>query len=234
MKKYLINLAEASERLETQRAQFGRLGMEFERFEAYRDDAQLLDRFRWWCAVLRPWVKGEIGCARSHVGIYEKLVESGEACSAVFEDDVVLSDAVKTALELAEQKCREDSKAIVLLGDHRKGKRGADVAEGNVELRVEKTEWDDCTDGYVVGREAAAALAKAQRRVRVPADWWAYFRRKGYVRLYRVTPPVCRQDLDRFESSLGKRYVVAEHGAVAWVWWKIRRCIGVAIETMRR
>ena len=234
MRVYLINLAEATERLAAQKAQFGRLGMEFERFEACRDDERCLDRFRWWCAVLRPRVKGEIGCARSHVGVYGKLLASGDACAAVFEDDVVLSDATVNALALAEQKCREDPKAVVLLGDHRKGKRGEDVADGNADLRIEPERWNTCAEGYVIGREAAAALVEAQRKIRVPADAWPYFRRKGYVRLSRVTPPVCRQDLDRFESSLGKRYVVADHGLVAWIWWKARRCVGEMIERVRR
>ena len=44
-----------------------------ERFEACRDDERSVDRFRWWCAVLRPRVKGEVGCARSHATIYEKI-----------------------------------------------------------------------------------------------------------------------------------------------------------------
>lgn len=231
MKVYLINLAEAAERLAAQRAQFGRLGLEFERFEACRDDERCLDRFRWWCAVLRPWVKGEIGCARSHAGVYGKLLASGDACAAVFEDDIICSEALPQALAAAARKCLEDPRAVVLTGDHRRCVRGEPIAAGTTEVCIEPTDWDFCTEGYVIGREAAAALARSQRRIRVPADSWGYFSKKGYVRLYRVVPPVCEQDL-RFVSSIGKRYVVAEQGLVERAWWRMRRIVGVALDTI--
>lgn len=229
MVHYLINLDEAKERLKAQKAQFGGLGLTFERFEACRDDERLVDRFRWWCAVLRPRVKGEVGCARSHATIYEKIATGKEPCLAVFEDDIVCSEALPQALAAAERKCEEDPLAVVLLADHRRVKQGERLADKDAQIRIESTDWDFCSEGYVIGRDAAAALARIQHHVRVPADSWGYFRKKGYVRLYRAVPPVCGQDL-RFASSIGKRYVAAEQGLFARAWWGVRRLMGFVID----
>lgn len=229
MKRYLINLAEATDRLETQTAQFGGLGLSFERFEACRDDERMVDRFRWWCAVLRPRVRGEVGCARSHATIYEKIARDKDSCAAVFEDDVICSEALPQALAAAERKCEEDPLAVVLLADHRRVKQGERLADKDAQIRIEPTDWDFCSEGYVIGREAATALARIQRHIRVPADSWGYFRKKGHIRLYRAVPPVCGQDLC-FASSIGKRYVAAEHGIVERVWWRVRRLAGFVID----
>ena len=231
MKLYLINLAEAADRLETQTAQFGGLGLSFERFEACRDDERAVNRFRWWCAVLRPRVRGEVGCARSHAAIYEKIAAGREPCAAVFEDDIICSAALPQALAAAERKCLEDPRAVVLTGDHRRCVRGEPIADGTTEVRIGPTDWDFCTEGYVIGREAAAALAQAQRRICVPADSWGRFHKKGFVRLYRVVPPVCCQD-PQFASSIAKRYVVAEHGVMERAWWRMRRIVGIALDTL--
>lgn len=230
MTNYLVNLSEARDRLEFQKDQFKSLGLCFKRFEACRDDESCVDRFRWWCVTLRPRVRGEVGCARSHATIYRKLVESGEACAAVFEDDIVLSKSMAQALVAAERKCREDPKAVVLFGDHRRFNRGEPVADEGTEIGIEPTDWDHSTEGYAIGREAAAALARAQRQVRAPADAWTYFRRKGLVHLYRATPPVCAQHPNRFGSSIGERYVVAGKPFVERCWWKFRRVIGVVLD----
>ena len=231
VKRYLINLAEATERLRVQIAQFGKLGLSFERFEACRDDAQAVNRFRWWCAVLRPRVRGEVGCARSHAAIYEKIAAGNDPCAAVFEDDIICSEAMPQALAAAERKCLEDPRAVVLTGDHRRHVQGEPIADGTTEVRIRPTDWDFCTEGYVIGREAAAALAQAQRRICVPADSWWRFRKKGYVHLYRVVPPVCCQD-PQFASSIAKRYVASEHGIVERIWWLLRRVVGVLLDAI--
>jgi glycosyl transferase family 25 len=231
MKAYLINLAHETERLETQREQFASRGVEFERVEAKTEGE--LDKFRWWCAVLRPPVKGELGCAASHLECWRRLLESGEACAAVFEDDVILGPAIREALQKAEAWCCEHPRAVVLLSDHReKCCQGGNVASANTnfQLRVEKTEWDECSEGYVIGREAARTLGEKEAKTRVPIDYWGYFAKKGWIELYRAVPASCSQDKARFASSLGERYVVAGKGRRERAWWMIRRAIGKLLD----
>ena len=153
-----------------------------------------------------------------------------ESCAAIFEDDIVVSESLPKALEIAEGKCREDPKAVILLGDHRRFNRGEPVTGADADLRIEPAVWDFAAEGYVLGCEAARALARAQRHIRTPADAWSYFRRKGFVNLYRMTPPVCKQHPDRFGTTIGERYVVAGRPLPERLWWKARRIVGVLID----
>ena len=232
MKNYLINLDRDKERLLMQERQFSRFDMAYERVAAIENAAR--NRFRWWCAVLRPVVKGELGCAASHCECYRRLVESGEPCAAVFEDDVALGDDVKATLGMAEKFCEEKMEAVVLLGDHRKRMSGEKPQVAcNGERRIVKAEWDNGSEGYVIGRVAAATLLSRQSPVRVPADWWRYFAKKGWIELYRSSRPVCWQPEGVFESNIGVRYVVAEDPSVARrMVWRIKRMLGVVIDTL--
>ena len=230
MTAYLINLKDETARLAKVRGQFQRLGLAFERLEAETEGP--LDSFRWWCTTLRPVIHGEVGCACSHLKAYRTMLERGEKCAAVFEDDVVLSPRIRDALTLAEKSCLDDPKRVVLLGFHHRSKRGERTASADATLRIVPEDWDFCTEGYVIGREAAANLLRGQRRIRVTADNWHYFRTKGWITLSRVLPPVCEQDTDLFASALGRRYVAAEHGFAARMWWKFRRAIGTALDRL--
>lgn len=233
MTTYLINLERDVERLAVQREQFGRLGISFERVAALEDAKR--SRFRWWCAVLRPVVKGELGCAASHCECYRLLLEGGDGCAAIFEDDVVLGDRTRAALEEADRFCRENPRAVVLLGNHHESKAG-DLARGNAAdapgVRVVPETWDHCSEGYVIGRDAAATLLRKQSPVRVPVDWWGYFAKKGWIALHRTEPPVCAQQTERFASNIGERYVASEAGFAERIWWKMRRLAGVALDTL--
>lgn len=230
VKNYLINLAEDRARLDYQVGQFRRLGLDFERVEGFRDDRAEFSAFRWWCAVLRPVVKGEIGCALSHRQVYRRMSEHGEACAAVFEDDVVLSPRIAEALPMAEALCRRNPGAVVLLSDHRLGNSRAGLAGGETALSIAEAERDFCMEGYVIGRAAAEALARAQGKIRVPADSWKYFRGKGWVKLFRFEPALCCQANETFGSRIGEYYVVGDKSLPVRCWWKARRAVGVAID----
>jgi len=234
MKAYLINLEKDTNRLAVQRLQFAGLAIGFERVAAF--ETAEVSGFRWWCAVLRPVVKGELGCAASHCECYRRLVSSGEECAAVFEDDAVLSGLAVSALEDAGTFCRRNPRAVVLLGDHRESKDGRMQSDKALpagrSVAIVHTEWDHCSEGYVIGREAAARLLEMQSPVRVPADWWGYFRHKRWIDLYRVVPPVCGQQTSRFGSNVGERYVCEGKGLRERVWWRIRRIVGVALDAV--
>lgn len=232
MTNYLINLAEDRERLVKQTEQFAGLGLRFERIEACRDDDGARDRLRWWCAVLRPAVRGELGCALSHRAAWTRMLERGESCAAVFEDDVRLSSAAVAALNQAEAACRTNPRLVVLLGDHRRDKAGEPLAPANAAFEVVSETWDDCAEGYVIGADAARTLTERQRRIRVPLDFWRYYRCKGWIDLARIVPPACGQDVASFASRLGERYVASEHGLGARLWWGVRRLVGVTLDAL--
>lgn len=228
MKNYLINLDKDAQRLAMQKKQFAEAGMRFERVRACETGEK--DAFRWWCAVLRPTVKGELGCAASHCKCYRRILAEGERAGAIFEDDVVFANGIAEALRIAEEQCLRDPQSVVLLSDHRGGSKAGSMGEG--ERKLLSTDGDDCAEGYVIGREAARILAEKQRRIRVPSDWWRYFVRKGWIRLYRIEPAIVGQRCDSFASNIEERYVAKEHNFANRVWWRIRRAIGVGIDAI--
>ena len=230
MNCYLINLDRATDRLAFQKEQFARFGLKFERVSACVDDPAAVNRFRWWCAVLRPRVRGEVGCVLSHVKAGKLMLERGDPCAAIFEDDVRMSDCIVEALRLAEEVCLSDPKRVVLLGKHHRTKRGEDVAAAGSKLEIVDEDWDFCTEGYVLGWEAAKNLTEHQQRVRTYPDAWGYFQKKGWIRLSRVIPPITCQAVEEYTSSLGSRYVAADHGFIERCWWKARRAVGVLVD----
>jgi len=233
VKIFVINLDRDGERLAVQKEQFARHGISFVRVPALYDAKR--NRFRWWCAVLRPVVKGELGCAASHCECYRRLLESGNDCATVFEDDVVLGELISSALETASRFCKANPRAVVLLGKHHKCKAG-DFVLGNADdggvVKIVPETWDHCSEGYVIGRAAAAKLLRKQSSIRVPIDWWGYFSKKGWIDLYRIEPPVCAQQIDRFVGNIGERYVANKAGFLERVWWRFRRLIGVSLDTL--
>ncbi|NEX93557.1 glycosyltransferase family 25 protein [Caulobacter sp. 17J65-9] len=91
---FLINLDRDTERLGLMDAQFARLGLAYERFSAVRGDA-LGAAARWFHLVdgVSPTLtRGEVGCYASHLGVMERLVESGAPAALVCEDDCRLSE----------------------------------------------------------------------------------------------------------------------------------------------
>lgn len=232
MNCYVINLDRATDRLAFQKEQFARFGLKFERVSACEDDASAVDRFRWWCAVLRPRVRGVVGCVLSHVKAAKLMLSRGEPCAAIFEDDVEMSECIGEALRMAEEVCLRDPMQVVLLGKHHRTKRGEDVAAAGAKLEIVDEDWDFCAEGYVLGKEAARNLAEHQQRVRTYPDAWGYFRKKGWIRLSRVVPPITRQAVDEYASSLRSRYMVAGRGLPERCWWKARRVVGVILDAL--
>lgn len=228
MIKYLINLDRDTARLEFQKVQLN----DFLRIAAKTGGE--VNRFRWWCAVLRPRVKGELGCAESHKEAWCRFLETNEQCAAIFEDDVRLGVGWEVAIREAETFLRTHPKGVVLLGNHQRFAHGEEANKKTTAFEIHPIKWDHCAEAYVIGREAATMLLKMQTPIRVPIDWWGYYQNKGWIELYRVAPPIATQQKDKFKSNLGlNRYDVSkETSAVKRLWWKTRRIIGVAIDTI--
>ena len=92
MRIYLINLAQSTDRLAAQQAQFARLGISFIHSPAtsvadFSDDEYHARAFGW----QRPLKKVEMACFLSHYKLWQTCVDLGEPI-IILEDDVLLSD----------------------------------------------------------------------------------------------------------------------------------------------
>ena len=102
MDLYLINLARRPDRLASMERQAARLGLSLTRLDALdAKDADLASINRWFQAngPLGEIPKGDKCCSLSHRMAWEGLLASGASHAAVLEDDVVLKDGARFALE---------------------------------------------------------------------------------------------------------------------------------------
>ena len=191
---FVINLPEATERAARIKRHLGRLGIEFSFVEASRGDAlsstELEERVD--VQVLedrigRPVSAPEIGCALSHRDALGQLIESGERCAVVLEDDARLADSAGQVLASIAAGVRPGD--LVLLGAFggaplRVGSRRpvgpsakvAPAARGGVQASF----------AYLVSREAALAIIERFPRVSALADDWSLI---GGVAVLRILEP---------------------------------------------
>lgn len=107
MKAFVINLKRNPERLASISSQLNNLGIEFEVIEATdgkklseKDLIKLYSTSESLRHIKKPLTPGEIGCADSHLRIYEKIVEQNLPYSLVLEDDTVVDSSIKTLLDV--------------------------------------------------------------------------------------------------------------------------------------
>ncbi len=225
MKVYLINLDKDRERLLAADAQLKRLGVLYERVSAtYAKElskkilSSAINRFRWWCAIGRPVMIGEIGCAMSHYGIYRKIVEP----ICVLEDDVILDSKFLEVLQMVENWIDPQKPQVVLLSNHTK----------ECGMGIVRTRSDMYTEGYVLTPVAAKALLKANWPMQTPCDHWGRWVRLGLIQLYHAYPTVCSQNQNQYMSGTVDDgcFDVKRLGLVGYLFHKAKRIIGKVVD----
>ena len=230
MKVYLINLDKDKVRLAEADAQLKRIGVAYERVSAvYAKELPkeelngAVNKFRWWCAMGRPVMVGEIGCAMSHYSIYRQMTEP--VC--VLEDDVVLDDRFPEVLAYVEQHIDPARPQVILLSNHTR------YLPNLPNLANLQTSTSDMyTEGYVLTPLAAKAILKANWPLQAPCDHWGRWARRGLIELYHAFPTVCRQDQTQYASGTVSKgcFRVSELGPTAWCLHKFKRLIGKTID----
>jgi glycosyl transferase family 25 len=170
----LINLDRSPERLAYFTAQAQRCGLAFERLAAV--DGRALSQAEQAAAVaprfeFQPINAGEIGLFMSHRRAWQRIVDSGQAYGAVFEDDVVLAQALPQVLAAIAQaappgdvvKLETTGRAVVL------GDAALALGEGGQALQRLHS-WHGGTAAYVVSRAGALRLLAATDPLADPVD----------------------------------------------------------------
>lgn len=101
---YIINLDRNTERMEFMAQRFESLGLPYERFEAVNGKTITDENFQEF-ADARPrvsavgkWTKSKMGCHMSHRSLWETIAHSNDPYTAIFEDDVIISDYMQILL----------------------------------------------------------------------------------------------------------------------------------------
>lgn len=192
LKSYLINLDRDHERLAHMDAEFGRLGIAYERVPAV--DGRLLAGVD--LAAHPTMTRGEIGNFQTHQHIWDLIAGDELPYGAVFEDDVFLAPAL--AGFLADWQWIPPDADIVkletMLTSVNVDKRARTPKDGFSLPRLRSTHWG--VAGYIMSARAARALAKQALAPSRPADCVLFeFDEKSPSKLviYQLDPALCVQ-----------------------------------------
>lgn len=130
----------------------------------------------------------EIGCALSHLKIYNKIIAENISLALVLEDDVKLDESFIKVLSALE-KTDFSSPTVILLSEVRRyipfGKTRIDD-----KFTLVNTTQASLSHCYVINLAGAKALAKFLTPVWLEADRWTFFRECEVVNMKAVIPPV--------------------------------------------
>lgn len=229
MKVFLINLDKDVDRLKAADVQLRHLGVEYERVSGVYvkempevDRKRAVNRFRWWCAIGRPIVSAEIGCALSHYNIYRSMKPGEAVC--ILEDDVIMTDDFPCRLKEVESFVDARRPQIIMLSSHNWLQSGSGIVRNKTAM---------CTDAYVITQPAAVALLKANLPMQVPCDHWWRWGQKGIIELYHALPTTVTQNQAQFGTSTqANADVVSKYPPLKWCLHKAKRLVGKTIDRL--
>lgn len=207
MNCYLINLDRSRDRLEFMASQFEKHGLTFERVEAVDGRALSEEKLASYTQLSKNWPIAlgptEIGCFLSHRKCIEMAAKSEAAFSAIFEDDVTLSNGAARLL----------SSDHWLPGEADLVKIDAYGHEVLISLPVTKEgpyavtrllSRHLQTGGYIISRIAAQRLIKMMDKAPAPVDHFLFDPEDGpfnEFNIYQITPAICWQS--GLQSTIG-------------------------------
>lgn len=229
MKVFVINLDKDKDRMASVDAQLKRLGVDYERVSGvYAKEMpdekrhSAVNHFRWWCAIGRPIVPAEIGCALSHYNLYRSLKPGEAVC--ILEDDVILTDDFPCRLKEVESFVNAGKPQVIMLSSHNWVQSGTGIIRNKTAM---------CTDAYVITQPAAIALLRANLTMQVPCDHWWRWERKGIIELYHALPTTVSQNQEQFGTSTqANADVVSKYPPLKWGLHKSKRLIGKLIDEL--
>ena len=221
MQAYVINLARSLERRAHIMTQLGKARIQYEIVTAVdgRDldlsDTQVVDPAFARASAGRP---GLIGCALSHLEVYRRVLDDGLERACILEDDIVLptdlgilNDAITQHLRGAE---------VVLLNFHSKApcritKVGAArLPSSRLLVQVVDEGQAASAGGYLITREACERMVNTVLPVRVVADDWAFFYRKGAIDRLRCVVPMPVIQSPAFRTTISYHEPGSLYGSV--------------------
>jgi glycosyl transferase family 25 len=162
MQTYVINMANATKRMEHMSAMLREMGIAYERFDALDPERAarhpLFSQIRP-LRVNRSWVSGEVACLLSHYELWRLIAEGLHRYGLILEDDVLLHPGLREIIDgtwpLPKDadlvKIETDAQSIVALSH-----RAISAEEGPVYRRL--LSMHGGTGAYILSQEAARFL----------------------------------------------------------------------------
>jgi glycosyl transferase family 25 len=159
--------------------------------------------------------KGEIGCALSHFGVYQKIVDEDIDEMIVLEDDAVIGQNFVESMSIITHLPKNWE--LFLLGySAQMGAKDATVCNLNIDLKNNPTSFNVSvllkmvggtgTHGYVINKRGAKRLLSYMSLLHLPIDFYTGNHRKtgnqNMNNIYIIHPRVVGINHD-FDSSIG-------------------------------
>lgn len=208
MQIFVINLEKDIARKESIARQLDNLGLVYEFVPAvYGRALSPEERSKHYSDCKAKWhrarslVPAEIGCALSHLNVYQQMIERGIDCALILEDDVVVPPDLGDFLDVCVAHLAPEKPSVWLLSPAEG--READTARVSITPTHSLLPYRDgfYASSYLLTLPAARSLLKELYPVGDVADCWMRMHRYRVVDLYVVTPPLIAQDQEQFGSS---------------------------------
>ena len=237
MKVFVINLDRDIERMKFINEQALKNDIEVVRVSGIygrdlskKDVKSSVNRFRWLCATGRSPLIGEIGCALSHLKVYDKMVKENIPFACILEDDIFFLEGFNDKLRQIEKWADPNRPIVVRLnysGD------GRDEDTRKTETGVVKANGGTAACSYVLTLSAAKALLNENYPLVTPSDHWFRWVRYGIIELYNCDTKVCWHNnaASGFSSTITATHT-SIHTSIQRVSYKLMRIIGKPIDRL--
>ncbi len=215
MKVYVITLKRHVKRQELMRQRMAHLGVEFEFFygvDGYQlSESELARVDQAYCREHfgHELTHGEIGCALSHIKLYEKIQKEGIEQALILEDDAYM---LSITPEIIEALPKKDKYEIIYLY-HGKAKKypfkrslphGYQLVRYRYPTRNSRRFITGAV-AYIVNASAAEKLLQQAYPIRMPADYLTGYIQRNRLRAYGVEPNCL--DTGHFHTTIpGRNY----------------------------
>lgn len=196
---YVISLPQHQERRDIISTRLNRLGLKFEFFDGV--DGRLLEEEALkkidldFCEQKfgHRMNKSEIGCALSHIGIYEKMVKNKINHAIILEDDAYLLSSTPSVIRSALDKCVNFDLLYLFHGKAKSWPIKTNLIEGYklAKYRSPSKNSKRCmigAVGYVLSLNGAKRLLELAYPVRMPADYLTGYLQSHKLKTYGIEP----------------------------------------------
>ena len=179
-------------------------------FIAINDDVELTDKAiaknhdskRTIDSFGRDFSRGELASTLNHLLSYKKFLESENDLAIIMEDDAnfIIDEFIFVIKRLIKIIDQSKSEVYLLTPVVSYLKNNAKDLSENYKIVKVIQSWD--SSGYIINREAAIKMIKANSKSWFIADDWVRYRRHAKVDIYSVIPTIIKQNVKVFDSNI--------------------------------
>lgn len=157
---------------------------------------------------------GEIGCALSHMNIYEKIINDDLPYLFILEDDININNQLTRIIENTEAFLTKNKGVdVVMLG------YSTDAVNYNNSIRLsfrKRKKWDNYSIGkpvqrfygtysYFITNQGARKIVNLQNELRYPSDIYLNYLITKNIQLFCIEKPIVYPGIENNTSTIGER-----------------------------